>query len=300
MAQQTSTGIRLDQYFTRHDVAAYLYEVLKRYFDPNNYQMIEPSAGEGAFFSLLTAGSIGYDLEPRYPGIRKADFLSVDLSVDVGDREAGIFGNPPFGRNSSTAVRFFNHAAAHGARFIALILPRTFRKPSIQNRLDRAYHLLHEEDVRDHAFLFDGQPYDVPTTFQIWERRAEPRELTLMETRHPDFEFTGPDNADFAIQRVGARAGRIHQDFARSKSSHYFIRGDVQTVMAQLDFASVARNTAGNPSLARSEIVRLYREWLQRNAARPSSALRFGTTARAHNQRFRGLRRHGNLTASRF
>lgn len=265
MAQQTTTGIRLDQYYTRHDVAAYLYEVLKRYFDPDKYQMIEPSAGEGAFYRVLPAGSIGYDLAPRYPGVRKADFLSVDLSVDTGGREIGILGNPPFGKNSSAAKRFFNHSAAHGAKFIAFILPKTFRKPSVQNKLDRAYHLLYEEDVPDNAFLFEGRTYNVPTTFQIWELRVEPRELILTETSHPDFEFTGPEDADFAIQRIGARAGRIHQDFTVSKSSHYFIRGNVRTVMAQLDFGSVAQNTAGNPSLARSEIVRLYREWVARN-----------------------------------
>lgn len=159
------------------------------------------------------------------------------------------------------AVRFFNHAARQSS-VIAFILPRTFRKASIENRLDRNFHLLHEETVPDDAFLFRSKPYNVPAIFQIWERRPERRELRHVETRHSDFDFTTPDRADFAIQRVGARAGRVHRDFTASPSSHYFIRGDVEDIMGQLDFPSVARNVAGNPSLSKSEIVSLYRERL--------------------------------------
>jgi hypothetical protein len=130
---------------------------------------------------------------------------------------------------------------------IALILPRTFRKASIENRIDRAFHLLREETVPDDAFLFRSKLYNVPAVFKIWERRGELRGLRHVETQHPDFEFTTSDRADFAIQRVGARAGRVHHDFTVSPSSHYFIRGNVEAIMARLDFASVVGNVAGNP-----------------------------------------------------
>ena len=113
------------------------------------------------------------------------------------------------------------------------------------------------------AFLFRGRQYNVPADFQLWERRPVQRALRAVETSHPDFEFTTPDRADFAIQRVGARAGRVHRDLTASPSSHYFIRGKVAGIMERLDFASVTRNVAGNPSLAKSEIVALYREWTE-------------------------------------
>jgi hypothetical protein len=62
------------------------------------------------------------------------------------------------------------------------------------------------------------------------------------------------------MQRVGANAGRIHYNFDLSESSHFFILGKVQHRMRQLDLARVAANTAGNPSISKSEIVRLYSE----------------------------------------
>ncbi|WP_254621089.1 SAM-dependent methyltransferase [Sphingomonas sp. CL5.1] len=257
-----ASDVQLDQYYTRQDVAAHFYGIFREHFDPAIYLMVEPSAGTGSFFRLLPAGSVAYDVEPKYPGIRTADFLTINIG---SDRPAAIIGNPPFGKNASMAVRFFNHAARQ-ADVIALILPRTFRKGSIHNRLDRAFHLVREEIVPDDAFLFRGKPYNVPAIFQIWERRPEPRALRPVETRHPDFEFTTPDRADFVIQRVGARAGRVHHDFTASPSSHYFIRGDVEAVMAQLDFARFAGNVAGNPSLSKAEIVSLYREWVELGA----------------------------------
>ncbi|MFD1789229.1 SAM-dependent methyltransferase [Sphingomonas floccifaciens] len=254
----SASDVALDQYYTRSDVAAHFYAVFRDHFDPARFLMVEPSAGTGAFLALLPQGSLGFDVDPKYPGIRTADFLTVQI---VSDRDTAIIGNPPFGKNASLAVRFFNHAARQ-SNVIALILPRTFRKASIINRLDPAFHLLREEVVPDDAFLFRSRPYNVPAVFQIWERRGTQRAPWLLETRHPDFEFTTPDRADFAIQRVGARAGRVHHDVTASPSSHYFIRGNVEAVMAALDFASVVGNVAGNPSLSKSEIVALYRAYV--------------------------------------
>ncbi|MDX5985057.1 SAM-dependent methyltransferase [Sphingomonas echinoides] len=251
--------VLLDQYYTRPGVAKHFYGTFRQHFDPARYLMIEPSAGTGSFYKLLPPGSLAYDIDPKYPGIIKADFLTVHIK---SSRPRAIIGNPPFGKNASMAVKFFNHAARQ-ADVIALIVPRSFRKASIENRLDRYFHLVREEVVPDNAFLFRGKPYNVPAIFQIWERRSEPRQLRPVETRHPDFEFTTPERADFVIQRVGARAGRVHRDFSRSPNSHYFIKAvapGVEAIMRKLDFASVAGNVAGNPSLSRSEIVALYRQ----------------------------------------
>lgn len=252
----SASDIALDQYYTRPDVAAHFYGVFQEHFRPHLFQLVEPSAGTGSFLQLLPEGSLGYDVDPKYPGIQTADFLTVRIA---SDRKIAVIGNPPFGKNASKAVRFFNHAARQSS-VIAFILPRTFRKASIVNRLDPAFHLLREEVVPDDAFLFRSKPYNVPAIFQIWERRGSPRTPWPQETRHPDFEFTTPDRADFAIQRVGAQAGRVHHDFAMSPSSHYFVRGDVEAIMSRLDFASVVGNVAGNPSLSKSEIISLYRE----------------------------------------
>lgn len=259
---------RLDQYYTDPVVAAQLYAFFQRHFDVSTLRPIEPSAGAGAFFRLMPPGSLAFDVDPRYPGVRTVDFLSARIPRSA---RTAFLGNPPFGRNASMAVRFFNHAAPQAA-VIAFIMPRSVRKASIENRLDRDFHLVAEVDVPADAFLFRGMPYDVPAVFQIWERRAERRALRKVETTHPDFEFTTPDDADFAIQRVGARAGRIHHDFGMSPSSHHFIKGDVEAIMAELDFGRVARDVAGNPSLSKSEIVALYRERAERGAGDDEAA----------------------------
>jgi predicted RNA methylase len=248
--------IQFDQYYTREDVAAHFYKIFQDHFDPTMFKIVEPSAGTGSLSRLLPFGSLAFDIRPKHPGIRRADYLTVKI---YGSEAIAVIGNPPFGKNASMAVRFFNHAARQ-ARVIALILPRSFKKASIENRIDTAFHLVREEEVPANAFVFRSKPYDVPAIFQIWECRRAPRKLRQVETVHPDFEFTTSDRADFAIQRVGARAGRVHHDFTMSSKSHYFIRGDVEAVMRLLDFSRVTRNVAGNPSLAKSEIVALYCE----------------------------------------
>lgn len=250
-----ASDVLLDQYYTDPDVAQHCYEIFKQFFDPSKFQMVEPTAGTGSFLRLLPSGALAYDLDPRWPGIQTADFLRIWIATY---RPIAMIGNPPFGKNASMAVRIFNHAATQ-SQVIAMILPRSFQKASIQNRLNRSFHLIREEMIPEHAFLFRGKPYNVPAVFQIWERRAEPRPLLPVETSHPDFEFTTPDRADFAIQRVGARAGRVHCDFSRSPNSHYFIRGNVEAIMKRLNFASVIGNVAGNPSLSRAELVSLYK-----------------------------------------
>ena len=258
----TRDAARLDQYYTRPDIAKVMYQIVLEHVDEASHLMVEPSAGEGAFSTLMPADSIAIDKAPAGLGIIRADFLKFSFP---SDRHIAVVGNPPFGRNSSMAVRFFNHAATF-ASSISFILPRTFRKAPTENRLDRAFILVREELVPANAFLREGRPFHVPAVFQIWKRGGEFRALREVETKHPDFEFTGPESADFALQRVGARAGMVHDRLEMSPSSHHFLRArryGVRAIMKRLDFASVAGDVAGNPSVSRSEIVRLYREFVE-------------------------------------
>jgi hypothetical protein len=256
----------LDQIFTTDEVARDLLGFVIRRYGSHPHLFIEPSAGLGAFLKHMPASKIGIELDCKIPGLLAADFLTVSVQCD---RSIVVVGNPPFGRNSSMAVRFFNRAARM-ADVIAFVLPRTFRKASIQNRLHENFHLVEEIDVPPSAFTFRSKLCDVPCTFQVWERRQGKRELHELQMSHPDFEFTDRDNADFAVQRVGANAGRVHHDYEQSSwrtgikpvEDHYFIRGPVERIFRKLDFASMARNTAGNPSLAKSEIVALYSAYL--------------------------------------
>ena len=248
---------RFDQFYTRRSVAAWCYERLWIYLWPTDYTFIEPSAGDGAFSDIMPPGRFACDIDPQGDGIVKLDFFDFELPYD--DRVV-VVGKPPFGRNSSLAIRFFNNAAC-GAEIIAFIVPRSFKKVSIQNRLNPHFHLRREWAVPDEAFLFDGRRKTVPTVFQIWEWSPEPRPLQILETCHFDFDFVSAGEGDFAIQRVGSGAGRIHDKISLSENAHYFISAkflQVEFVMRMIDFSCVVDRTAGKPSLAKTELVELY------------------------------------------
>lgn len=261
---------RHGQYYTDPIIAATCLTTVSNYFDTKRMLLVEPSAGDGSFSDRMQPGSIAMDIDPHGDGILKQDFLNYTIK---SNSEIGFIGNPPYGWRSQKALDFINRAALC-ATFIAFILPRTFRKAETQAKIDSSFHLIHDEVLPDHAFLFCGRPYDVPATFQIWERRPYPRELPSGETEHPDFVFTKRERADFGMQRVGANAGRIHYNFDLSESSHFFILGKVQHRMRQLDLARVAANTAGNPSISKSEIVRLYSELTGRPPTKARSKAR--------------------------
>lgn len=255
----------LDQFHTRGDVAECLLEHLRHYVDFESSLFVEPSAGTGSFYLRLPLGSIGFDIDVQCPGVIEADFLSTTLPRHP---RIVVVGNPPFGRSCSLAIPFFNHAATF-AHTIAFILPLTFMKVSIQNRLDLDFHLIEQIPLPDKAFIFQGKPKHVPTVFQIWQRRDSPRRKLILPKTHPDFDFVkDPRDADFAIQRVGKKAGLIVEDLEQELKLHYFIRAKKLGVlprMRNLDFLVFAARTAGNPSLAKTEIVFLYSEALNRS-----------------------------------
>lgn len=290
--EEHSAAREFDQFYTEPGVAKTCISFAKDVLAHLEFErFVEPSAGTGAFSSQLGSACIALDIDPKQEGIIQADFL--EWQPSESKRPQLVIGNPPFGKNASLAVRFFNHAAGF-AGAIAFIVPRSFRKASIQNRLDQNFHLVASLPLPENSFLFGGKPYPVPCDFQVWERRNELRPVEKLQCRHSDFEFCQREEADFAVQRIGANAGRIKDVAdAGSKSSHYFIRAtgapddlhDLRNCFEQLDFDAVRLNTAGNPSIAKSELVALYaRELAQEDGDRkiarveqPSEPCRIGS-----------------------
>jgi hypothetical protein len=263
---------KLDQFYTHDDVAKEMYDWFCTHFDPNELVLVEPSAGRGAFSRLFPADSLAYDIDPQGPGIIKADFLSTPLP-QVG--KVAVVGNPPFGKNGSMAVKFFNHAATK-ADVIAMIFPLTFQKVSLQNRLNLEFHCIAEQVVPQNAFVMSGHTKNVPTVFQIWVRSENQRAKNILPTSHSDFNFTCAESATFAIRRVGAYAGKVHHNFSMKESSNYFMSANtagVEFVLKSIDFGPVARRTAGNPSLSKTELVDLYVRY-KASSGRNSSAQR--------------------------
>ncbi|MBB2981610.1 MULTISPECIES: Eco57I restriction-modification methylase domain-containing protein [Burkholderiaceae] len=268
--RNTSIGRDLDQFYTNPQLAQRLFdELIADHLGDrwsHGVRWLEPSCGTGAFLSLLPEDAIGVDLDPKYLGAVQADFLNWTPRGTADDRPLVVVGNPPFKHD----IAFFNRSADLGAERIAFIVPRSWQKPSVQNKLARAFHLVHEEVLPLDAFIFEGQPAKVPTVFQVWERRDEQRALVVLHTTHADFAFvpySQRDTADFAIQRVGVHAGRVKDLDAEhlGEGSHRFVRVTDRTQVAKvradfeaIDWAPIKACVAGNPSIANGEMVQAY------------------------------------------
>lgn len=258
------TARQLDQFYTDPAYAQQFYDEISQTVDLDQFDhLLEPSAGTGSFYNLLDKKKrIGLDLEPKAAGIIQTDFF--DWTPPKKTRIATI-GNPPFGKSAGLAIRFFNRAAEF-SDVIAFVIPRTFRKASVINRLDPHFHCVYDETVPDHSFIFKGTRYNVPCAAQIWVREKKPRDrictFKLEQISHI-FELVQPADSDFAIQRVGGRAGLIRTTdrMEFSAESHYFIRAHdprVLSVFQNVNFDTVKFNTAGNPSVSPSELIELW------------------------------------------
>lgn len=271
MPQTPSHARRHDQFYTRRDVASRLVEEMAKHLPFQVGTWVEPSAGDGSFVDALksvkASGRIlAIDLDPARKDIAKADFLVWGLPAKSRRRVVAI-GNPPFGKNASLAVKFFNHAASF-ADAIGMIFPRTFQKHSLQNRLSRKFSLVHEEVLPENSFLFEGKDVAVPCVFQLWIKNETGalRPLHSIVRDHQDFSFVSQEHADFAFQRVGVAAGKIKPANSRiSHESHLYIRVSdrkrvdiVKKRLETIDWRPIKLQTAGNPSIGKGEIVAAY------------------------------------------
>ena len=255
---------QLSQFYTKPDYAQYCYNEIEKLIDLNNYFLIEPSAGNGAFSSLFHKNSIAFDIEPKKENITKKDFFDFDFNKIQTDLKFITIGNPPFGRNSSLALKLVNKSALY-SDYVCFILPKTFKKNSVINRIDRKLHLIYHIDVPVNSFILNENECNVPCVFQIWEKREVDRELIIEKKTTEYFDFVNKEEADIAIRRVGSLAGKIFTNFNQyQESSHYFIKfknDDKYKMIFQLKlcygvFQREAKKTAGNPSLSKSELIR--------------------------------------------
>lgn len=249
---EQSTGLRrtvIDQYYTCPEVARSCVDIL-RGFAPMDRLWIEPSAGTGVFLSLVP-NALGYDIDPKHTRVKRADFM--DVVVPPG---SVVFGNPPFGRQSTLARAFIRHAA-ETAEWIGFILPRSFTKPSMQKAFPLCFHLVHSSDLPHNSFVVNDDPYNVPCVFQVWKREETPRNVEEIP-RPVGFSFVKKtDPHSFAFRRVGGTAGRCSLPSDQNVQSHYFIRLDDETKIEHILAASMTHtfptNTTGPRSLSKQE-----------------------------------------------
>lgn len=267
------TGLKrdtIDKFYTNPATAKEcLYHISEHIqIDPIQDLIIEPSAGNGSFIPEILQqyqNAQFYDIEPEHALIKKADYLLLDLSAKlVTLRKIHVIGNPPFGRQSSLAIQFIKKSALI-ADSISFILPKSFKKDSMQKHFPPKFHLIYQKDIEDNSFLQDGKPIDVPCVFQIWQKREEERQVIAKLDADPDiFQFVKQDeNPDISFRRVGVNAGTIDDKELDKKSfqSHYFIKfgptinkKEFIENMRQIEYKH--DNTVGPKSIGKQEIIR--------------------------------------------
>lgn len=249
--------INLEQFFTTNSNATFCLSKINL----SDYDtVIEPSAGSGAFSNKIK-NCLAFDINPLGYNIKKCDFLELDTSGFLGNTL--VIGNPPFGRQSSLAVKFINKSAEF-AKTIAFILPNSFKKESMINRLNEHLHLEYTFSLPDTKFVFDNESFEIPCSFFIFEKRADKRKK-LPLPKINDFVFCKKEEADSSIRRVGFYSGRIEK-LDVSESSHYFVKWKTETAMKNFEKLEFEfDNTVGPRSLSKTEIIRKYYEEFEKN-----------------------------------
>lgn len=264
-SKKTGKSSVLDQFYTNPKIAKDCIELLKKNIPQKNRKyFLEPSAGTGSFSSQLP-NCVSIDLDPKINNVIQTDFMTLKkedvFTKSERPEEICVIGNPPFGKNSSIAVKFFNHSALFG-NTIAFIVPKTFRKKSLQNKLNLNYWLELDIDIPKNSFIYEDTAYNVPCCFQIWVKKSKKRSVVkLVESEF--VEFVNKKDADFAVRRVGGRTGKAFLDFKDcAEVSHYFFRikkkfekKDIVSIINSIDFSKEANSTAGVRSISKIEFL---------------------------------------------
>ena len=248
-----------DQFYTKPEIA----KECCSFIDLERYSSIlEPSAGEGVFLDFLPSYAEGLDIDPKRDDIKQVDFFDYKGSAKL------VIGNPPFGKVSSLAIKFFNHAAAF-ADTIAFIIPRTFRRVSVQNKLDLNFSLVLDHEIPTGSFIPTSMK--AKCCFQVWELGTK-REKVELPLTHPDFKVmshvmisgvpVAPEGADFAIRAYGSNIGQISFDIEElAPKSWHFITLENESLLDRfesLDYYPLASWTARQDSIGKADLIYLY------------------------------------------
>lgn len=209
----------LDKFYTKPELAKQLINKI----DLTKYELvIDPCCGDGAFYNNLNCNKIGIDISPDTEGVIKHDFLTWYFDQEINSNKVLTISNPPFGKQGSLAMNFIKKALEFSDT-IAFILPLSFAKDSVKNKIPEYLHLEYEEILSEESFLLNDEDYSVKCVFQIWVKKDFKRKK-LEKIKEIGFSYTNnKELADFSVRRVGVYAGKSFLDCNKSKQSHYFI-----------------------------------------------------------------------------
>jgi hypothetical protein len=285
-----------EQYYTRVRIArecirAHLIPILEKaelHFD----RIVEPSCGRGAFLKAIDseckfAGCLidAFDIDPQHPRVEKRDFLLDTPNYDNKRESILVVGNFPFGQKN-VLVRRFVQRCCFFAAVIAVILPKSFKKPSkrsMQNAFDKCWWLEHSFDLPKNSFRTNGKVHDVNCVFQVWIKKSTPRIIPPLPKPTRFCYVKDWMEADIAIRRNNGSAGKALWDLrdlkTKPRGNFFLIRFQVEgNVLQQQQHLHLreffchlfnmfswpsASNTVGRKSLCQYEMTERIDETIQ-------------------------------------
>jgi len=271
-----------EQYYTNSEVVDLCIAEVQKHIDLSDKVILEPAGGTGEFIEgfkrigIEDKSIISYDIEPHHPLVKEGNYLETDLSSF--DNLISIT-NPPFGRASSLAKKFFNHATGHSS-YICYLVPKAWRKWSVHNSLDKNFHLIADIDMPKNCFYLSGGKTNkkdvLSTVFQIWEKRDYKRpkieipDNKLIRKVLPKIGEDGSkyvEGANFSIIAFGHSCGKcseISEDRVKYKTTTMYLkidREDVKEAMKQIELSKYYNNVSYVQALSIKEINYELNDW---------------------------------------
>jgi predicted RNA methylase len=240
-----------EQYYTPKPLALELVAQIEKVLGSlAGKTILEPAGGTGAFIEAVQAVGvsevISFDIEPLHELVTVGDFLAQEI------KESNLItiSNPPFGRNNSLSIPFFNHAAKVSDA-ICFIVPRSWRKWSVTNRLDLGFELALDLDIEIDYVDADGTPLSnknhLATCFQIWKKANVSRSLVRV-TDKGIIEKVSPEQADVSLTIFGYGCGKVKTEFEPiANTTQMFLKLKHPQALAALesvDYSKFFKNTA--------------------------------------------------------
>ena len=275
MPEKTLAPVRLgntrvtgkEQYYTPVALANQLVAEVEKVLGPLQAKtVLEPAGGTGAFIqAALAAGAnrvISYDIEPLHSMVQQGSFLDQEIQ----EHNLITISNPPFGRNNALSIPFFNKAAQVSSA-ICFIVPKSWRKWSVTNRLDLNFELVFDTDLEIDYVDADAQLISnktrLATCFQVWKRTDKPREVIRIKDMGV-IEKVAPENADISLTVFGYGCGKLKTEFEPvANTTQLFLRlihKDALRALKKVDYSRFYRNTAYTEALSLQEINYLLNE----------------------------------------
>jgi hypothetical protein len=262
----------VDKYYTKQEITEDCKNQIIQNIDiKKNDLIIEPSAGNGSFIKIIKEISNNYkfyDLIPENDEIIKQDFLTLDINKIIEPYDKiHIIGNPPFGRQSSLAIKFIKQCCKF-SNTISFILPKSFKKESNKSKFNNFFHLVYEKDLPDNSFIINNTDCNVPCVFQIWKKEDFVRFIPP-KIEPINFKFVKKnDNPNISFRRVGVYSGKIDKEIDnKSIQSHYFIKftnnksiNENIKLLQKIFFEF--NNTVGPKSISKQELIKEFNKYI--------------------------------------